>query len=201
MSLTEIVEVATDAIERPDYDLEIPYVRSIAGRALRYVHQLRDFDQDLEDVVEPLTSMGSSATIALPEDYRHLSVLTLMDENSVPIDSVTFKRSRAHRRPSDSFGLLESNYYYILGQELRAWWAHNLNQGFLCMTYYKLPVISFDNNLNQYTTDSWIADRYPSLVSYEIAKILAAGTETSQLALLKEVADMEAYSLINDAEI
>lgn len=200
MSLQDIVQTATDVIERPDYTLASPYVRSVARRALNYVHALRNFDQDLKDMVEPILPNSSSVTMALPEDYRHLSVIKLLDSNGLVIEGLEFKRGKAHRRPSDYFGCNYPNYYYTLGQEMRVWWEANITQGSVLMSYYASPQITFDQSLNVYDTDSWIAAGFPDIISYEIAKSLAVGVETSQLGALANLADECLYALINDVE-
>ena len=198
MSLADIVEVATDAIERPDYTLEAAYVRGLLKSSLNYLHALRNFDQDLEDLVEPLAPIGSSITIPLPADYRQLHGLTMLDSSGNPIPK-EFKRGRAHRKPSDNFGFEYPNYYYLLGQEVRIWWQMPLSQqGSMVLTYYKLPTLVLDSQTNEWTTDSWIAARWPNVVSAELAKRLGGNTESSQYGILSQQADMDTYSMLND---
>lgn len=198
MSLSDIVEVATDAIERPDYTLDQAYVRGLIKSCLNYLHGMRNFARDLEDLVEPLLPIGTSITIQLPDDYRQFNQLTMLDSLGQPI-AKEFKRGRAHRRPSDNFGFTYPDYYYILGQELRAWWAMPLStQGSMALTYYKLPSFTFDSNLNEWITDSWISKSYPNVVSAELARRMGGNTETTQYGILSQQADMDAYNLLND---
>ena len=201
MSLQDIVQAATDVIERPDYTLANSYVRSVVRRALGYVHSLRDFEQDLKDVVEPVLANSSSIAFTLPDDYRHLAAIRLLDSDGMEITGLEFKRGKAHRRPSDHFGCHYPNYYYTLGQEIRVWWEANIGQGSILMTYFASPQLTFDESLNVWDTDSWIAARFPDVISYQIAKSLAAGVETSQLGALANLSDECIYALLNDVEI
>lgn len=197
MELSEIIEAATDAAERPDFTMDSVYVRSVALRALTYAHTCRDFDQDLTLLEEPLNAIGNSISITLPDDYRELSEITLLDAQGNPMLR-DFKRGKLHRRPSDYFGLEYPDFFFIFGNELKVTWRHSTNQGSLAVTYYKLPVITYDSVNDEWVTDSWIAKRYPNVIIYEIAKTFGISTESSQAGGMANLADADMYSLIND---
>ena len=71
-------------------------------------------------------------------------------------------------------------------------------QGSMVLTYYKLPTLSLDSQTNEWITDSWIAERWPNVVSGELAKRIGGNTESSQYGILSQQADMDTYSMLND---
>jgi hypothetical protein len=203
MDIAEIIELASDIVERPDYDIDSALMRSFAQRAINQAHSLADFNEDKESVGVALTGTTESTTITLPADYRKLVVngkleadIVLLDANGYVL-AKDFKRGHLHRKPSDYFGLTSSHYYFILGRELQVNWHYDASQANLVYTYYRLPQITYDSQTQTYSVDSFIADRYPYAVIGNIAKIICGSTDSDQFQKIAALAQEDEFALIN----
>lgn len=198
MSLSNNLDIVTEAIERPDFTFDSPLVRSVFLRSLIQAHSIQYFDRDIKELgVElPYPRVGT-ATAVLPDDFRKLKDIYLVDSNeNVLIDS--FTEGRIHRRPSAAASLLKPNTYITLGDQIKFTWSAADNQAQILATYYALPSILKNETTLEWESDSWILAQYPHLVAFTAAKALAAVTESSAMNQLQALADEDLFALIND---
>lgn len=197
MNLTELAEVVAEVVERPDYTLDSPLFRSMLQRAINQAHALAWFERDLKEVLEPVLTSQVSTTILLPEDYRAVNSVSLLDSSGELLEK-DFIRGQLHRKPSSYFGNEKSNYYLTLGNEFRVFWKYHQTQASVSLQYYAVPSFEVDQDSGDWVSDSWILKNFSDVIIYEAARNIGTITDSSQEQRLKNLAEESAFGMFND---